>query len=82
MMDQQPNHRTQTIFRNLKNEWLYSNLSGSLSRKEIVTFLMTAAKSALTPQNFLAAWKNVGMRPWNPSKLTFGGSLQYYMPKK
>ena len=81
MMDQQPNHQTQLLFRKYKNEWLYNNLNGNMSRNDLVKFFMKAAKCALNQRNINAGWKNVGMKPWNPSKLQFTGSLQYHMPQ-
>ncbi len=79
MMDQNPNQQCQAYLRKLRNEHLFKTMGATPSRVDIVSFLVKAAKLALTPKNFAAAWKRVGFRPWNPARLTSGeGSLQYH----
>ena len=77
MMHMNPNARTQALFREQKTEYMYNNLNSSPNRRDLVAFLIKAARDALTPRNFAAAWKRVGILPWDPSKLSYDPAVPY-----
>lgn len=77
MMDHNPNKEHQRIYRNLKDKWAYEHIDESASKSDIVSLFVRAAKFALTQQNILAAWKQVGLLPWNPRRINTLPSLQF-----
>ena len=78
MMDRNPNKDTQKIRRDTTQKWLYDNPGKTPGRSELIYyFFLTAARKALNKNNIKAAWKQVGMRPWDPSRLNYSCSIIY-----